>query len=83
MYGIFMFTIINIYIVSTGLKEKLGVAGVTSYISEYRDVRALKVYFSTLPIYEKLCFSASNYMNSPSLYSSHYFNSLLNLQFRH
>ena len=27
MYGIFMLTIINIYIVSTGLKEKLGVGG--------------------------------------------------------
>ena len=44
MYGIasymFMLTMINIYIVSTGLKEKLGV-GVTSYISEYGDVRAL------------------------------------------
>ena len=45
MYGIasymymFMLTIINIYIVSTGLKEKL--EGVTSYISEYGDVRAL------------------------------------------
>ena len=47
MYGIasymFIFTIINIYIVSTGLKEKLGGGGggVTSYISEYGDVRAL------------------------------------------
>ena len=91
MYGIasymFMLTIINIYIVSlvsTGLKEKLGGGGgVTSYISEYGDVRALHVYFSTLPIYEKLCFSASNYMNSHSFHSSHYFNSPLNLQFRH
>ena len=77
-----MLTIINIYIVSTGLKEKLG-GGVTSYISEYGDVRALYVYFSTLPIYEKLCFSASNYMNIPSFHSSHYFNSPLNLQFKH
>ena len=45
MYGIarymFMLTIINIYIVSTGLKEKLEGGGVTSYISEYGDVRAL------------------------------------------
>ena len=61
MYGIarymFMLTIIDIYIDSTGLKEKLGGGGgVTSYISEYGDVRALQVYFSTLPIYEKLCF---------------------------
>ena len=43
----FMLTIINIYIVSTGLKEKLGGGGggggrgITSYISEYGDVRAL------------------------------------------
>ena len=45
MYGIasymFMLTIINIYIVSTGLKEKLGVGGHFLYISEYADVRVL------------------------------------------
>ena len=45
MYGIasydFMLPIVNIYIVSKGLKEKLGGGGVTSYISEYGDVRAI------------------------------------------
>ena len=47
MYGIasymLMLTIINIYIVSTGLKEKLGGGGggVTSHISEYGDVRII------------------------------------------
>ena len=61
-----------------------GGGGVTTYISEeYGDVRALLVYFSALPLYDKVCFSASNYMNSPSFHSSHYFNSPLNLQFRH
>ena len=42
-----------------------GGGGVTFYISVYGDVRALKVYFSALPLYDKVCFSASNYMNSP------------------
>ena len=52
--------------------------GVTFYISEYGDVRALLVYFSALPLYDKVCFSISNYMNSSSFHSSHYFNSQKN-----
>ena len=31
--------------------------GVTFYISEYGDVREVKVYFSALPLTEKVCFS--------------------------
>ena len=42
----------------------LTVITVTSFISVYGDVRALLVYFSALPFY-KVCFSASNNMNSP------------------
>ena len=57
--------------------------GVTSYISEYGDVRALYVYFSALPLYDKVCFPASNHMNSLPFHLSHDFNSPLNLQFRH
>ena len=49
-----------------------GGGGVTFYISVYGDVRALWIYFSALPLYDKVCFSASNYMNSPSFHSSHY-----------
>ena len=51
--------------------------GVTSYISEYEDVRAFYVYFSALPLYDKVCFSTSNDMNSPSFHSPYYFNSPL------
>ena len=37
-------------------------------------MRALYVYFSARPLYDKVCFSISNYINSPSFHSSHYFN---------
>ena len=48
------------------------------YISEYGGVQALYVYFSALPLYDKVCFSTSNDMNSPSLNYFHYnFNSPL------
>ena len=57
-----------------------GGGGVTCYISEHGDVRALYVYFSALSLYDKVCFSASNYKNNPSLHYSHYFNSPLNFQ---
>ena len=40
------------------------------------------ILFSS-PLYDKVCFSASNFMNSPPFHSSPYFNSPLNLQFRH
>ena len=33
------------------------------------------MYFSALPLYDKVCFSISNYMNSPSCHSSPYFKS--------
>ena len=57
--------------------------GVTFYISEYGDVRALYVYVSGLLLYDKLCFSTSNYMKRHYSYSSHYLNSPQNLQSRH
>ena len=34
-----------------------GGGGVTFYISEYGDVRAVSIGFSALPLYEKVCFS--------------------------
>ena len=64
-------------------KPVFGARGVNFYISDYEDVRALYVYFSALPLYDRVCFSVSNYMNSSPIHSSYYFNSQLNLQFRH
>ena len=54
--------------------------GVTFYISEYGGVRALLVYVSALLLYDKVCFSTSNYMKS---HYFHYLNSSHNLQYRH
>ena len=56
-----------------------GGGGGTYYISEYGNVRALEVYFSALPLYDKVGFSTSNYMKSHSSLSFHYLNSPLNL----
>ena len=35
------------------------------------------------PLYDKVCFSTSNYMKSHYFHSSHYLNSPHNLQYRH
>ena len=57
---------------------------ISEYGNVYGNVRALIIgILFALPLYEKVCFSASNYMNGPSFHSSHYFNSPLDLQFRH
>ena len=59
-----------------------GAPGVTFYISEYGDVRALLVNASALILYDKVCFSTTNYIKSHYFDSSHYFNRQENLQCR-
>ena len=52
-------TLVHLDIVITEQCTSQGGGG-TFYMIEYGNVRALKVYFSSLPLYDKVCFSTSN-----------------------
>ena len=53
------------------------------YISEYGDVRAIIGIHFSLILYDKVCFTTSNYMKIHYFHSFHYLNSPQNSQCRH